>query len=159
VADETHRLSEMSNSFVPVIPGTPEQLAARRSAMRKLVMAVSEALSCGETTVPQTLVDDLTACFPMPVVIEIDWEHSRREGQPMIQIRTVRVSRERVLQRLSARQQTVARLLEEGLTNADIAARLGISIATVKDHVHRILVQSGCKSRAALVAAMRDTPL
>jgi two-component system, NarL family, nitrate/nitrite response regulator NarL len=152
----TRRMSDTPTSVAPLIPGTPEQLVARRSAMRNLLTAVSDALSSGDTTVLHTLLDDLATSFPVPVMIEIDWDQSRSEGHPIIQIRTVRASRERVLQQLSPRQRDVARLLEEGLTNAEMANRLGISIATVKDHVHRILLRSGLKRRAALVAAMRD---
>jgi two-component system, NarL family, nitrate/nitrite response regulator NarL len=148
-------MSDISNSFAPLIPGTPGQLAARRSAMRALVNAVSESLSRGTTTVPTAALDDLTASFPIPVVIEIDWDRSRSEGHPMIRIRTSTAARDRLLERLSPRQQSVVRLLEEGLTNADIAVRLGISIATVKDHVHDVLSQTGFKRRAALVAALR----
>jgi DNA-binding NarL/FixJ family response regulator len=47
----------------------------------------------------------------------------------------------------------VAVLLAEGLSNQSIARRLRISIATVKDHVHRVLAGTGCDSRAAFVAA------
>jgi len=41
--------------------------------------------------------------------------------------------------RLSPREHSVLRLVEQGLTNKQIAVRLGIEAATVKNHVHRIL--------------------
>ena len=148
-------MQDISNSFTPLIPGTPEQIAARRSAMRNLVKAVSESLLRGETSITTAVVEDLTASFPMPVIVEIDWDQSRAEGHPMIRIRTSTAVRDSLIRRLSPRQQTVALLLEDGLTNADIAIRLGISIATVKDHVHGVLSQTGFKRRAALVAALR----
>jgi len=148
-------MRDIANSFTPLIPGSPEQLAARGSAMRNLVHAVSESVLRGETAVAKTVVDDLAASFAMPVIVEIDWDRSRAEGHPMIRIRTSSASRDRLLEHLSPRQRTVARLLEDGLTNAEIAMRLGISIATVKDHVHAVLSQTGFKRRAALVAALR----
>jgi DNA-binding NarL/FixJ family response regulator len=148
-------MRDIANAFTPLIPGSPEQLAARGSAMRNLVHAVSESVFRGETSVARTVVEDLAASFPMPVIVEIDWDRSRAEGHPMIRIRTSSAPRDDLLQRLSPRQRTVAQLLEEGLTNAEIAMRLGISIATVKDHVHAVLAQTGFKRRAALVAALR----
>jgi DNA-binding CsgD family transcriptional regulator len=57
-----------------------------------------------------------------------------------------------VLAGLSRRESEVARLVAAGLTNAEIAARLGIRLGTVKDHVHRILGRLGVRSRQGIVA-------
>jgi ATP/maltotriose-dependent transcriptional regulator MalT len=55
---------------------------------------------------------------------------------------------------LSPREIEVFALLAQGLTNREIAARLFISEATVKVHVHRIFQKTGSRSRAeAAVAA------
>jgi hypothetical protein len=75
-------MRDIANSFTPLIPGSPEQLAARGSAMRNLVHAVSESVLRGETTVAKTVVDDLAASFPMPVIVEIDWESVTRRRSP-----------------------------------------------------------------------------
>ncbi len=40
---------------------------------------------------------------------------------------------------LTAREQEIAELLDQGLTNKEIAQRLSIAVPTVKNHVHRIL--------------------
>jgi DNA-binding NarL/FixJ family response regulator len=56
---------------------------------------------------------------------------------------------------LSPREREVAALVGDGLTNRDIAARLYISIATVKDHVHHILTKSGLPNRAAVAGRWR----
>lgn len=53
---------------------------------------------------------------------------------------------------LTSRERDVAALVARGLTNKRIAAVLGISVATVKDHVHRILAKSGLETRAAVAA-------
>jgi two-component system, NarL family, nitrate/nitrite response regulator NarL len=58
---------------------------------------------------------------------------------------------------LTHREQEILNLIEEGLSNKEIAARLGIAIATVKNHVHRILAKLGVcrRSQAAAVARRR----
>jgi DNA-binding NarL/FixJ family response regulator len=56
------------------------------------------------------------------------------------------------LDRLTPRQREVAALIAEGHPNKVIAARLGLSPATVKDHVHAILARLGLASRAAIIA-------
>lgn len=57
-----------------------------------------------------------------------------------------------LLDGLSPREREVAVLLAEGLSNKAIARRLGVTIGTVKDHVHRVLGATGCGSRTAFVA-------
>ncbi|MEV5378959.1 response regulator transcription factor [Streptomyces nondiastaticus] len=56
--------------------------------------------------------------------------------------------------RLTGREREVLAMLGEGLSNQDIAARLGIGIGTVKTHVGAILDKTGSTSRvqAALLA-------
>lgn len=55
-------------------------------------------------------------------------------------------------QRLPRRQQEVLALLAEGLTNKEIALRLGISPATVKIHVARLTTWLGAVNRTDAVA-------
>jgi len=50
--------------------------------------------------------------------------------------------------RLSTRELSVLGLVEEGLTNKEIASRLGIEPATVKNHVHRILKKLDVRRRS-----------
>jgi two-component system, NarL family, nitrate/nitrite response regulator NarL len=55
--------------------------------------------------------------------------------------------REATGERLTARQHEIATLIAEGLSNKQIARRLSIEHATVKNHVHSILVNLGVSRR------------
>ena len=57
------------------------------------------------------------------------------------------------LKRLTRREAEVGALVAIGSSNRSIATELGISLATVKDHVHAILVKTGFESRTQLIAA------
>ncbi len=56
---------------------------------------------------------------------------------------------------LSARELEVLRLVAEGLTNRDIAARLSLSDRTVQHHLENIFSKLGVSTRAAAVHAAR----
>ncbi|MFJ5990332.1 ATP-binding protein [Lentzea sp. NPDC092896] len=53
---------------------------------------------------------------------------------------------------LTVRQQQIADLVVEGLTNPEIAVRLGISTGTVRSHVTQMLSRLGLSSRTQLAA-------
>lgn len=65
-------------------------------------------------------------------------------------------SAENALGLLSPREREVAVLLARGCANKTIARELSISVATVKDHVHKVLSKLGASSRSQ-VAAMLHT--
>ena len=56
---------------------------------------------------------------------------------------------------LTAREREIVTLLDQGLSNKQIATRLCIEVATVKNHVHHILVKLHVERRGAAAAAMR----
>lgn len=48
---------------------------------------------------------------------------------------------------LTAREQAVLQLVAQGLPNREVAARLGITLGTVKVHMKRVLSKLGARSR------------
>ncbi len=57
---------------------------------------------------------------------------------------------------LTPRESEVLALLDEGLSNKEIARRLAISLTTVKNHVHRILEKLQVSRRGAAAARARS---
>jgi two-component system nitrate/nitrite response regulator NarL len=61
--------------------------------------------------------------------------------------------------RLTARELEILDLIGEGLTNKQIARRLFIAVATVKNHVHRILEKLEVHHRSDAIARLRTAGL
>lgn len=57
--------------------------------------------------------------------------------------------------RLTRRECEVVGLIEQGLSNKEIAARLGIELATVKNHVHNLLEKLRVHRRGEAAARLR----
>lgn len=72
------------------------------------------------------------------------------ESSPCRDLFLVRVAREKVLDRLSPRQLTVAELLVRGKSYKDIGRTLGISPSTVTNHVNQINEKLGIGKREDL---------
>jgi len=143
------------NAWRPLIPGTSEQLIARRREMRRAVDLVASLHASGRRDIPDSAFDELKATFPVPVQVRVDWEGTEESGHPMLAIQVVPRPVARIMESLSRRETEVAALICEGLTNGQIAQRLGIAVTTVKDHVHHILARTGLRNRSALAAAIR----
>lgn len=56
---------------------------------------------------------------------------------------------------LTGRERQIVELIDQGLSNKEIARRLGIKIATVKNHVHSILEKLHVNRRGEAAALMR----
>jgi DNA-binding NarL/FixJ family response regulator len=57
---------------------------------------------------------------------------------------------------LTARELEVVRLLDDGLSNQQIAQQLQVELPTVKHHVHHILHKLGAASRGEAVSRLRQ---
>ena len=60
---------------------------------------------------------------------------------------------------LSRREQQLVGLIQQSLTNKEIASRLNLSEQTVKNHVHRILRKLGAPDRLSIVEICRNEGL
>jgi two-component system, NarL family, nitrate/nitrite response regulator NarL len=60
---------------------------------------------------------------------------------------------------LTTRELQVAALISDGMTNKEIARRLSIEVATVKNHVHHILEKLGVRRRREILARLREGSL
>ena len=83
--------------------------------------------------------------------VTIDLAAAEAIGAPVVVLRPAGFAA--ALSALSPREREVAALIARGLSNKAIARALSLSLATVKDHVHRALSKTGLSSRAALAAA------
>jgi two-component system, NarL family, nitrate/nitrite response regulator NarL len=57
--------------------------------------------------------------------------------------------------RLTSRERQILGLIDDGLSNKEIAARLYIEVSTVKNHVHNILAKLGARRRSEAAAKAR----
>jgi len=72
---------------------------------------------------------------------------------------TVKPALHRDLSQLTPRELDVLRLLATGLSNAELADQLTLSVATVKTHVARILSKLGLRDRVQAVVVAYETGL
>jgi DNA-binding NarL/FixJ family response regulator len=56
---------------------------------------------------------------------------------------------------LTSRETEIVRLIDQGLSNKEIAVRLGIEVATVKNHVHNLLDKLRVHRRSEAAARLR----
>jgi DNA-binding NarL/FixJ family response regulator len=82
--------------------------------------------------------------------VTIDFSTEATLGAPLIVARPAK----RRLAGLTPRQDEIASLVAEGLSNKDIAQRTCLSVGTVKDHVHAILNRLGLRRRGEIGARL-----
>lgn len=119
--------------------------------LRELVAQVRQD---GRTLDRRTLVA-LAGELELEAGLTIDLDAIEQLGQAMVVLRAPerRAGSDPCFAELTERERQVAELVATGLRNADVALALGISVATVKDHVHRILTKSGLDGRSGIAAS------
>ena len=70
------------------------------------------------------------------------------------QIRSGRMTEDKWMRPLSLQERQVSLLIAEGLTNREIAERLGLSVFTVRNQVGRILRKLNAKNRSQIAFAV-----
>ena len=117
-------------------------------AIRSIGAALN-ALRAADGAVSPEVLAPLAALSNQGLRLTLDLDSSRKLGAPLV---IARDGPGLELDKLTARQREVALLVATGLSNKEIARTLGLSVSTVKDHVHAILTRLGLASRAALIA-------
>lgn len=142
-----------------------QEVRSRRPEMRVIVLTMSDAdetlFGCILAGVSAYLIKRLTAAELVRAVRTVAAGKSLLD--PAITaavLEQVRASRRRLvdkrLSRLSVQEARVLALLAGGKTNRDIAAQLGLSIATVKNHVASILAKLEVGRRGEAAAYLAD---
>ncbi len=122
------------------------------AALERLRAALAAVKQSEGRRVPREALVGLSDALPPGVGLTIDFDAAEALGQPVVILRP-EDREDPCFAALTPREREVAGLVATGLRNRDIAIALGISVATVKDHVHRVLTKSGLDSRAAIAAA------
>src|SRR5437868_3699544 len=86
--------------------------------------------------------------------VTVDFSATPDLGQPLVVVRMPAVS-PGPLEGLTPREQQVAALVADGLSNKEIARRLHLSVGTVKHYVHQILEKTELPSRVAIATRLK----
>lgn len=114
---------------------------------------VLAGLARPEAAIPAASLSALNALAEEGHDLTIDMAASKTLGAPLVIARRPVVA-PGLLNRLTPRQREVALLIADGRSNKQIARELGLSVATVKDHVHAVLTRLNLPNRAAVIAAL-----
>jgi DNA-binding NarL/FixJ family response regulator len=114
-----------------------QALSQLRSAVRDL-----DARAASLTGVVQ-----LAGTLQLDTGVTVDFAASRELGQPLVVLRPASAP---ALPGLTRREREIATLIADGLSNKEIAARLGLTLGTVKHYVHQILEKTGLPSRVSI---------
>jgi two-component system, NarL family, nitrate/nitrite response regulator NarL len=149
---------------------TVQVLANRRPELKTLALCVpeveSEVIACAEAGVAgyvtrEASLDDVVAAVKTAARGESICS-PRIVASLFRRVATLAAERSREpTALLTAREREVAELINNGLSNKEIAAELQIELPTVKNHVHNILEKLGVHRRgeaAARVRARVDRP-
>jgi DNA-binding NarL/FixJ family response regulator len=118
------------------------------------VVAYAEAGIAGYVTNEHTFAD-LVDTLRSATRGEFPWASNIAAGVMARLAVLAREYRRSPVAQLTAREMEIVGLIDVGLSNKEIARQLHIQLATVKNHVHKILEKLGVGSRLDAVAAVR----
>jgi len=166
------RLEEVAADVVLVEAGSPEgpdlvrAIHERAPEARVLALGISgeeaDVLPLAEAGIAgwvtrDASVDDLRATVAAAAVGEAACS-PRMVASLLRRVAALAADRDgaAVSPQLTRRQQEIVALIDEGLSNKEIARRLSIELATVKNHVHNILAKLQVGRRAEAAARVRE---
>lgn len=105
----------------------------------------------GPVTIAVRIDDPALAERLSELLTSVDWVRLAPEGEEFeLVLSTARAATERV--GLTSREREVVALLADGLSNKEIARKLGISVDTAKFHVGRVIDKLDATGRTDAVA-------
>lgn len=143
------QLTEQCPSVRTLVIGVPDD--------ERAVIGFAEAGMWGYTA-PDATLDDIvgaiervyrgeTSCTPQMMTTLM-----RRLAQ-----RTAERRSDGTRATLTTREREIVALIDDGLSNKEIAIRLGVELATVKNHVHNLLAKLQVRRRAEAAARVRQS--
>jgi two-component system, NarL family, nitrate/nitrite response regulator NarL len=136
--------------------GQPRSLD--QETLRRLRRFLADVQTQSPRGVSKASVARLAHDVQIDGTLTIDLDAAKELGQPLLILQPLHHSPLAApIDRLSPRELEVTALVAQGLANKEIARRLGLSLATVKDHVHRILQKTGLPGRAAVASTFAST--
>lgn len=128
-------------------------MSIRPDVLAALETSVKALREAPQSPIPASVIAALADVAKPGVALKIDLAASAAIGAPLVTV-TQQPDGEAIFGCLTPRQRSVATLLVDGRSNKQIATDLGITVGTVKDHVHAILHRLDLPSRSAVIAAI-----
>jgi two-component system, NarL family, nitrate/nitrite response regulator NarL len=126
-------IRELESEVIPLVEAGADGFVTPKASLDELMETV-ESVARGEAL-----------CSPrMTAALLRHVSRLARERQPAHAVSS-----------LTARESEIAGLIDEGLSNKEIAQRLRIELPTVKNHVHNLLEKLGVRRRGEAAAAWR----
>jgi DNA-binding NarL/FixJ family response regulator len=152
---------------LPEVVRTIRLILATQPMVKVVILGVLESdeniLACAEAGVAgyvprEASLEDLIEAIECASRGEL--RCSPRMGATLLRLLALRAasSADHSSRTLTSREVEIVRLIEQGLSNKEIASRLGIQVATVKNHVHNLLEKLHVHRRAEAADRLRGRP-